>query len=86
MEMIYAKGLEEGTPPLSEWLVNGILVPFAQFENIVGATFGLTGEGAGESQSRLQKYFTDSAQDPEERRALLDILDTIRIMWPTIVP
>ncbi len=86
MEMIYAKGLEEGTSPLSEWLVNGVLVPFAQFENIVGATFGVKHEGAGDSLARLQKYFADNARDPEERRAFLEILDTMQMMWPSVIP
>lgn len=86
MEMIYAKGLEEGTPPLSEWLVNGVLVPFAQFENIIGATFGVKSEGAKDSLSHLQKYFSDNARDPEERRAFLDILDTLQMMWPSFIP
>ncbi len=82
MDMIYAKGLEEGTPPLSDWLVNGILVPFAQFENIVGATFNLKGEGAEESLTHLKEYFSDNARDPAERKAFLEILDTLQMLWP----
>ena len=81
MGMIYANGLEEGTPPLSEWLVNELLVPFAQFEKTAGGPFEI---GTEDSLSRFQKYFADNARDPEERGGLLEILDILHSMWPSI--